>query len=78
MNYQVYYLTTSNYHLLFKNPLPLVNLIKGMFEIAFEEAKSAFYTQKIYLKKKYLFDKKIKSAFKGPKSLKWQKMYFWQ
>jgi hypothetical protein len=30
------------------------------------------------LKKKYSFGKKIKSAFKGLKSLKMTKKYFWQ
>jgi hypothetical protein len=42
-----------------------------VFEIAFERLKNAFNIQKIRLKKKkknHLFGKKIKSAFKGPKS----------
>jgi hypothetical protein len=41
-----------------------------MFGIALEIPKSAFNTQKVRLKKKYSFDKKIKSTFNGPKSLK--------
>ena len=48
-----------------------------MFEIAFERSKSAFNTKKIRLNKKnYLFDKKIKSTFKGPKILKMAKTHF--
>jgi hypothetical protein len=49
-----------------------------MFGIALEIPKSAFNTQKVRLKKKYSFDKKIKSTFNGPKSLKIAKKYFWQ
>jgi hypothetical protein len=45
----------------------------------FQGFKSAFNTQKVCLKKKkYLFDKKIKSAFKGKKNLKMVKTNFWQ
>jgi hypothetical protein len=51
----------------------------GLFGITFETLKSAFNTQKIRLKKKkYSFDKKIKSAFKGPKNFKMAKTHFWQ
>jgi hypothetical protein len=53
-----------------------------VFEIVFERLKNAFNIQKIRLKKKkkknHLFGKKIKSAFKGPKSLKIAKKHFWQ
>jgi hypothetical protein len=41
-----------------------------LFEIVFKGLKNAFNTQKICLKKKYSFDKKIKSAFENLKSLK--------
>jgi hypothetical protein len=41
-----------------------------MFRITFEKLKNTFNTTKIYLKKKKSFDKKIKSTFKGLKSLK--------
>jgi hypothetical protein len=45
----------------------------------FEGSKSAFNTQKVRLKKKkYSFGKKIKIAFKGPKSLKIAQTHFWQ
>jgi hypothetical protein len=36
---------------------------KGIFEIAFEKRKSNFNTQKVRLKKKYSFGKKIKKCF---------------
>jgi hypothetical protein len=51
---------------------------KSVFEIAFERLKNAFNIQKIRLKKKknHSFGKKIKSAFKGPKSLKIAKKHF--
>jgi hypothetical protein len=52
---------------------------KSVFEIAFERLKDAFNIQKIHLKKKnHSFGKKIKSAFKGPKSLKIAKKHFWK
>jgi hypothetical protein len=44
----------------------------------FEEPKSAFNTQKVRLKKKSLFGKKIKSAIKCLKSLKLAKTHFAQ
>ena len=49
-----------------------------MFGIAFEKYKSAFNTKKFIWRKKYSLDKKIISNFKGLKSLKMTKTYFWQ
>jgi hypothetical protein len=54
------------------------NSIKGLFKIVFERSKNSFNTQKIRLKKKKKksFGKKIKSVFKGLKSLKMAKKHF--
>jgi hypothetical protein len=47
--------------------------LKNLFEIAFERPKIAFNTQKNPFEEKVVVGKKVKSAFKGSKSLKMTK-----
>jgi hypothetical protein len=44
--------------------------LSALIRIAFEGYKITFNTQKVRLKKKYSFSKKIKSTFESLKSLK--------